>query len=94
MSEKSGDPDPRGLFAMNYVYLACPVEPGTLRVFNWGEIAKQRFYDEPVSLGFTPLNCSKGAPEGIQLGSYILSAIFTPPAQWNAIFLLFHRGEI
>jgi hypothetical protein len=51
MSEKSGDPAPRGLFAMNYVYPACPVEPGTLRVFNWGEIAKQRFKNEPISLG-------------------------------------------
>jgi len=40
MSEQSGDPDHRDLFAMSYFYRACPVEPGTLRVFNWDEILK------------------------------------------------------
>jgi len=37
LSKRSGDPDHRDLSAISYVYLARPVEPGTLRVFNWGE---------------------------------------------------------
>jgi hypothetical protein len=63
---------PSGIFcyelkAISYVYPACPVEPGTLRVFNWGEIAKQRFKNEPISLGSCQLFAARTGPMLVEL---------------------------